>query len=365
MPLKIGLLVRNFEERGGIAVYTRELLSELFRIDHENEYSVFYGNESSLGTFGDHDNVTEIHVPCRSKLWWDQVQIARKANRLNLDLVFSPKMSLPFLFRGRKLLTIHGAEQFVFPEEFPLLDRLYVKLCLPLYARVADKVLTASHTSKRDLCRPLGVPISKFAVAYYGSKSVFGAPTTPEQIAEVRRKHGLEGDFVLHVGLVWGAKNFDIFPDVLARVNRARPLVLAHAGKAYRWGDAAASSEQSPHLKELGFVPDEDLAALYQSAVALVFPSLYEGFGIPLAEAMSAGCPIVTSDWGAMKEVTGPAALHVDSRDPDAIAQAIIRLLEEDGLREKLSAAGRQRSAQFSWGETARQTLAVFEESPE
>jgi alpha-1,3-rhamnosyl/mannosyltransferase len=183
-----------------------------------------------------------------------------------------------------------------------------------------------------------------------------------DRIAEVRARYDLPADFILHVGLVWGAKNFDVFPEVLARVNERRPLVLAHAGKSYRWGDAEGSAKVSPHLRELGFVPDDDLAALYRSAAALVFPSLYEGFGIPLLEAMAAGCPVVTSDWGAMKEVTAEAAVHVDSRRPEAIAGAVLALLEDPARRQALSEAGRRRAAGFTWDETARRTLAMFHE---
>lgn len=360
--MRIGLLVRNLEEPGGIGVYTRELLGRLFEMDRETEYCVFLGDDAAAGTYAGCPNVQEIVLPCRNKLWWDQVQVARRANALGLDAVFCPKMSIPFGFRGRKLLTIHGAEQFKFPEEYPLSDRIYVKIFLPLYARAADRVVTCSETSRRDLAPLLGVPESKFTLIPHGAKQAFAEPVPAERIAEVRGRYGLERDFILHVGLVWGAKNFDVFPEVLARVNEQRPLVLAHAGKSYRWGDAEESAKRSPHLRELGFVPDDDLAALYQSAVALVFPSLYEGFGIPLLEAMAAGCPVVTSDWGAMKEVTGTAAVHVDSRRPEAIAQAVLDLLADPARRAELSAAGRRRAAEFTWDETARRTLAVFRE---
>jgi glycosyltransferase involved in cell wall biosynthesis len=115
-------------------------------------------------------------------------------------------------------------------------------------------------------------------------------------------------------------------------------------------------------LRELGFVPDRELAALYQSAVALVFPSVYEGFGIPLVEAMRAGCPVVSTNWGAMKEICGNAALLVDVHQPEEIANAIVRILEEPGLREDLIRRGRARAARATWNETARLTIDVFDE---
>ncbi|MCA9753289.1 MAG: glycosyltransferase family 4 protein [Gemmatimonadetes bacterium] len=360
--MRVGLLVRNLDEPGGIGVYTRELLMHLFAQDHETEYFVFLGGQGSRGRFAEHANVHEVVLPCRGKLWWDQVQVARHANRLELDAVFCPKMSLPFRFRGRKLLTMHGAEQFVFPEEFSLVDRIYVRFFLPLYARAADRVITVSETARHDLAPILGVPESRFSVITHGPKEIYAEPVSQQKIAEMRQKYGLEGDFILHVGLVWGAKNFEIFPEVLEIVNRERPLLLAHAGKPHRWRDEQATRRADPYVRELGLVPDEDLAALYHSAVALVFPSLYEGFGIPLVEAMAAGCPVVTSDWGAMKEVTGDAAVHVDSRRPEALAEAVLDLLRHPERREELAARGRVRARDFSWDDAARRTLAVFRE---
>jgi glycosyltransferase involved in cell wall biosynthesis len=360
--MRIGVLVRNLEEKGGIAVYTRELLRHLIDLDHDNEYYLFYGVPESVGTFGDAPNVHEIVIPCRSKLYWDQVQVARRARRLGLDLVFGPKMSAPFFFPGKKVLTMHGGEQFFFTSEFSLADRVYVRVFLPLYARAADRVIAVSETARQDLARLLRVRPDKFAVAYHGSKKVFSAPLPPDYVKEIRAKHGLEGDFVLHVGLIWGAKNYGIFPGVMDLVNRTRPMVLAHAGKVERWGEEKGSNPRGAHMVELGFVPDRELAALYQSAVAFVFPSLYEGFGIPLVEAMSAGCPVITTGWGAMREVTDGAALYVDARQPQEIADAILALAADEARRAELRKKGIERAAIFDWDETARRTLEVFRE---
>lgn len=360
--MRIGVLVRNLEEKGGIAVYARELLGHLLDLDHDNTYYLFYGAPESVGSFAYAPNVHEILIPCRSKLYWDQVQVPWRARGLGLDLIFGPKMSIPFVFPGKKILTMHGGEQFFFMGEFSITARIYVRTFLPLYARAADRIIAVSETARQDLSRILRVAPEKFAVTHHGAKKVFSEPLPPDTVREVRAKYGLEGDFVLHVGLVWGAKNFEVFPGVLEQVNRTRPMILAHAGKAYRWGDEKDSERQETHIRELGFVPDPELAALYQSATAFVFPSLYEGFGIPLVEAMSAGCPVITTGWGAMQEVTGGAALYVDPRRPEQIADAILALASDEDRRAELRRKGLERAAAFDWARTARQTLEVFRE---
>ncbi|HET9886046.1 MAG TPA: flippase-like domain-containing protein [bacterium] len=352
-------MFRNAHELGGIAVYARELLDHLLEIDPHNTYFVFLGSRDSLGTYAQHPRVREVYVPCLSKFLWDQAQVAAEAKKLNIDVMFSPKMSSPLFFQGRKVFAIHGAEQFVFAKEYPLLDRLYVRAFLPLYAKSSRRVIAMSESTKSDLIEPLGIPPERIAVIYHGIKEALQRRVPEDEKRAVREKFGLPESFILHVGLVWGAKNFAIFPQVLERINREHPMVLAHAG-GNRPGHLRKGAAKTNSIRELGFVTEDDLAALYQSAVALVFPSLYEGFGIPLLEAMASGCPVVSTNWGAMKEVCGDAALLVDSRNPDEIANAVKRILTEPALREDLINKGYARARNFSWEKTARETLDVL-----
>lgn len=362
--LRLGFLFRNSEELGGIAVYTRELLDHLLEIDQKNSYFVFFGSRDSLGTYAHHPRVREVYVPCISKFFWDQAQVAAEAQRLDLDVMFSPKMSSPLFFRGKKVFSIHGAEQFVFAKEYPLMDRLYVRAFLPLFAKASRRVIAMTESAKNDLVEPLGIPADRIAVIAPGVKDVFYRRVSEEENRAMRERFGLPESFLLHVGLVWGAKNFGVFPQVLELLNREHPIQLAHAG-GNRRGGIRKDGLKNKHIDELGYVPDEDLAALYQSAVALVFPSLYEGFGIPLLEAMVSGCPIVSTDWGAMKEVCGDAALLVDSRNPEEIAAAVESILMNPGLREDLINRGLARARAFSWERTARETLDVLVEVTE
>jgi O-antigen biosynthesis alpha-1,2-mannosyltransferase len=356
--MRLGLLLRNIGEKGGIAVYTRFLTRNLLAQDSDNEYYLFAARPEALEEFANATNAVPVVLPCRQKFYWDQVQVLRAAHRLGLDLVFGPKMSIPLRFRGLKVITIHGAEQFLLAKQFALLDRWYVQTLMPLYARAADCILTPSETAREGLAQVLGVPLEKFVVTPEGAKDIFRERITPERLRQVRRKYELTGEFILHVGLIWGSKNFEVLPEVLELVNQRRPLLLVHAGKAERWGEGQGIA--SRFIRRTGFVPDEDLAALYQSALALVFPSIYEGFGIPIVEALASGCPVVTTNWGTMKEIAGDAALLVDARKPQEIADAVLRLATDPALRQELQSRGLERAKRFTWQETARLTLQAF-----
>ncbi len=358
--MRVGLMLRNIEEKGGIAVYTRLIAENLLAQDLDNEYYLFAGRPESLEAFAEAPNAHPIILPCRQKFFWDQVQVARAVNRLGLDIDASgPRCQFHCAAARAKSSRYTALTNTFFPKEFSIVDRYYVRMFMPLFGKTADCILTPSETARDELAEILGVPVGKFVVTPEGAKDIFRQPIAEERLRAVRRKYDLEGEFILHVGLIWGSKNFGVLPEVLEIINRQRPLVLVHAGKPQRWGDGEGTTT-SRFLKRLGFVPDEDLASLYQSAMALVFPSLYEGFGIPIVEAFASGCPVVTANWGTMKEVGGDAALLVDVRKPEEIAAAVLRLSAEPGLRQELQSRGFERAKRFTWQETARLTLEAF-----
>jgi glycosyltransferase involved in cell wall biosynthesis len=200
-------------------------------------------------------------------------------------------------------------------------------------------------------------------VTHLGAKEVFRRALSQETIEAARQRFRLDGPYLLHVGRTDAWKNFDVLPQALGILNAGgRRIELVHAGPPHRWPVAREEADRRC-IREVGVVSDEELAALYQGAVALVFPSVYEGFGIPVAEALASGCPVVTAAWGAMREVCGDAGLLVDTRDPQAIARAVERILAEPGLREDLIRRGRERSAALTWDATARRTLEVILEA--
>lgn len=189
-------------------------------------------------------------------------------------------------------------------------------------------------------------------------------PCGPQEQAAVRSRYGLDKDFLLFVGAITRRKNIRRLLAAFREVSKARDVVLILAGRP----GYGAAEELAPigelglkdRVRLLGYVAEADLPALYSSAKLFLFPSLYEGFGIPVLEAMACGTPVVTSDCSSLPEVAGGAALLVDPSDIHAIAEAALRLLDDEPLRQDLAARGIERAKQFSWMRTARETLEIY-----
>ena len=277
---------------------------------------------------------------------------------------------------GPPMLLCHGfigsAENFDdwFPE---LLQRRTVVVpdlpgfgkSAPLAARQARRIITLSRHSARDIARLLRVPLDKIAVVPAAPRDVFHRAPDPRAVADVQRRYGR---FLLCVGVLAPQKNLERVLRAFAQVrDGATQLVLAG-----RPAGAYADVILRPLARELDVErrvvfadapDDETLRTLYHAAVALVYPSLGEGFGLPLVEAMACGCPVLTSNVSSLPEVAGDAALLVDPRDVAAVAGALERLLDAPALRADLVARGRARAALFTWDEAARQTLWCYDEA--
>jgi glycosyltransferase involved in cell wall biosynthesis len=239
-----------------------------------------------------------------------------------------------------------------------------VRLLLPGALRRAARVIAVSEATRAELLARYRLPAEKVHVVPEAAAPHF-APPPPAEIARVRARYRLAGPYVLFVGLLEPKKNLGA---LLAAVARCRAsggwgaARLALAGEA-GWGDGLPAHVSRLGLDDavsfLGPVPDGELPALYAGAEAFVFPSLWEGFGLPVLEAMAAGAPVVASRRGALPEVAGDAAVLTEP-EPAPLAEALARVLGDAGLRERLRAAGLERARAFSWQRTAAETLAVY-----
>lgn len=364
--MRIGVMLRHLREPGGIAVYTTSLIDALLDLDRSNVYVLLHREPATVGRFPSAPNVEPVVVPGRSKLVWDQVAVPAAATRLGLDLIFNPKLSVPLAARVPTVFVLHGGEQFVLPEHYRWHDRLYTRTTMPLYCRKAAAIVSPTRTGAADIVRHLAVPPGKIAQIYEAAHPRFTTPSPPAMRDAVRARHGLPDRFVLFVGGRDPRKNFRRLLDAFARFRGRFPHALVAPGFA-RWTDEAADRalvrakglEGAVHFP--GFVPDEDLPALYAAADMLVSPSLYEGFGLPALEAMAQGCPVVASTRGCAPEVVGDAALLADPYSVDDIHGQMTRLATDRALRAALVARGYRRAAIFSWERAARETLALFE----
>jgi glycosyltransferase involved in cell wall biosynthesis len=246
-----------------------------------------------------------------------------------------------------------------------------MRLMTRLAVRSADRIIAVSGATRDDLARVLRVPSERMVVIHEAVAPEFAVPPPPAARAAVARRYGIRPPYCLFVGNLEPRKNLARLVEAFARVRRRAKagddggpqLVLAGtrgwlSGGIFR---AVEAHDMAGTIRFTGYVPPADLPALYAGATCFVFPSLYEGFGLPVLEAMAVGTPVVASRVGAIPEVAGDAALLVDAQRPEEIADAIETVLADGGLRAELAARGRARAACFTWERVARQTLAVYE----
>lgn len=234
--------------------------------------------------------------------------------------------------------------------------------------RYASHIVTISQAVLQEAKDRLGLPDDRLTAVPLAPDPVF-SPRSPEAVAAVRRRFGLDGDYWLFVGSLEPRKNLRLLWDALRRLQISVPVVLAgwHAWGEKSWLQEAVErcGPGAPRTVLTGFVEDATLAALYSGASALVYPSLYEGFGLPVLEAMACGCPVVCSDIAALRETAGDAALFIKAHDPDDLARTLDSLIKDPRRREEYSRRGLERAARFSWEQTARGMMGVFQKVAE
>jgi glycosyltransferase involved in cell wall biosynthesis len=297
-------------------------------------------------------------------------QLSRAARRYDLELIHDPNGIAPFLGPSggaRRIVTIHDAFAYVYPATHNRLDNWRYRWLLPRAARAAARVLTDSEHSRRDLQRHLGLSDAAIEVVHCGLGRDFRPIDRAAARAAVLQRYGISGPYLLYVGGINARKNIARLFEAYARVREQHPAIRLVIGGKRQWqvGEIDATFERlamHKHVLFTGYVPDVDLPALYSAASAFVFPSLYEGFGLPPLEAMACGAPVITSNVSSLPEVVGDAALQIDPTDVAALAAAISRVLDQPALADELRARGRARSQRFTWTRAAQQTLAIYQD---
>jgi glycosyltransferase involved in cell wall biosynthesis len=381
-PLRIGLMLRAVDEYDGAGVYIRQLCDALFEVDRFNEYVLFYMRDQQRGRYAHVANVQERVVTAPGKLLWDQVFLPQAARRENLDVLFHHKFSIPVVAPCPTVVQQRGTEYWTFPEYYTQLgdriNRLYNMATIPLFCRRAARVLTNSDSLAAELEILVKVPREKMATVYAAADDRFVRITDPTTLDRVRQRYDLpNSQFFLMVvkgyarieyagGALCPRKNVEgalrAYAAVRASVPDCPPLVILGAGVTNRLTPEVLRKFVDPAAVKIpGLIDHGDMPAVYSLAGALLFPSYYESFGIPLVEAMACGCPVITSNAPACPEVVGDAALIVDPDDVQGLTTAMTRLLLEPGLPEELRARGIARARHFSWRESARRLLAELE----
>jgi glycosyltransferase involved in cell wall biosynthesis len=358
-------MLRTIDEKQGIGVYTKNVMDHLLELDDRNEYVLFYASQEPAGRYSGRRNATEVAVPGRNKAVWDQLRVPLEARRRGVDVLFHTKFTVPLVGGPPSVMVLHGSEWYVYPKSYHLADRIYIRMLMPLYCRKAARIISVSEMTKRDLVRFVGVSEDKIETIYSGLDRRFEPIADPVVLAATRANYALPEQFILFVGRIYPGKNFPALLEAFATVARGAPHRLVVAGYAAPGYDepfaAVARLGLGDRVQFLGWVPQSDLAGLYNLADLFVYPSFYEAFGIPLLEAMACGCPIVASGTGAVPEIAGEAVYRIDPHDPTSIARGIQAVLSDPGLRRRMVARGREQVRAYDWTECARRTLAVLE----
>jgi glycosyltransferase involved in cell wall biosynthesis len=360
-------MLRHYEQQeGGVKVYTKKLLPLLLSMGSRHTYVLMYQNPKLKGTYASFPNVEEVASALPGTVLWDQVAVPWIARKKRLDLIFNPKFTVPFLGKAKKIFVLHGSEWFVIPEHFRLYDQWYFKNAVPLYCRTADAFIAVSHAVKRDVIEHVGVAADKVVPIHNGfDPTLFQPNHDPARLRQIREKYKLPEKFILWVGQIESRKNVSRLLQAFAQIKNEVPHALVIAGEQRFTTAAELKVIESLGLADRvlfpGWILHTDLPAVYALADHFSFPSLYEGFGIPLIEAMACGCPIVTADTCAPPEVVDGAAVLVDPLRVEDIAAGMRKVIFDTELRARLIARGLQRAADFSWEKCAAEVLALFD----
>jgi glycosyltransferase involved in cell wall biosynthesis len=350
----------------GVGTYATNLLQNLEQAPHDEIVKLAHRAPSG----DDADKGGQPYLKKRglglNKTVWMQVVLPRQLMQLCMDVCHFTNGVASFWTPCPSVVTIHDMTLWLFPHFHYGRRLLAMRPFVPLAARRAGAIIAVSQATKTDIVRILGVPESKVHVVYEAPSPRFRPITGLAQLEKVRRSYRLPRRLVLYVGTIEPRKNLVRLVEAYAHLRKHCRLehTLVFVGNRGWKDDAVFAAVERLELdgvvQFLGYVPAGDLAVLYNLADVVAFPSLYEGFGLPVLEAMASGTPVVTSPNGSLREVAGNAAEFVDPQDVESIAAGLWRVLRDPARREELSARGLEQAARFGWDKAARQTREIY-----
>lgn len=364
-------------QQGGNETYIRNLIRALAALDADNRYTIYLANAQAAaewqnGFVTQHPNFSVRLLPPPTPLVRVPVFLTYELRRRPVDVLHVQYTAPPFC-PAPVVVTIHDLAFEHLPETFTRRGSLQLKLTVRRTARRAARIATVSEYSRQDLLRTYRLAPEKVVTTYNGIEPHFTAqPRAADEAAQVRRRFGIAREFLLAVGSLQPRKNLERLIRTYARLRREQPgfapqLVIV-GRKLWLAESIFAEVSRQPWASDViltGYVSDDDLPALYRTASAFVYPSLFEGFGLPPLEAMACGTPVITSNISSLPEVAGSAALLIDPLNEQELAAALQRILNDQPLRARLRAEGVRQAAKFTWRDAAEKTLQLYRESYE
>lgn len=334
----------------GLGMYTGQLFAALQKLAPQHEWVGLKNVQTDL--------------PTPKRVWWDQVGLARQAKRWHPDVLFVPAFSAPIRYHGKKVMTVHDLHGKIMPEIFSRVSRWYWGTLLPRSAQSCQAILVPSQVVAQDVMKFLNIPREKICITGEGVHPEIHMLNNAQEMMKTLKELKLEHPFVLSVGTLEPRKNYPRLIEAFARAQRGdHELVIV--GKR-GWGTEEIDRMiEKFHLKDkvrlLDYVSTAQLAVLYNACTMFALVSQYEGFGLPVIEAMRCGAPVIISDRGSLPEVAGQAGIRVNPNDIIDITDKLNRVFGDELLRTKLQQASLNHSQIYSWERAAQLTLEVLE----
>jgi len=355
----------------GNETYAINLIEALAQIDQVNQYTLYVTRDEAVARFADRwPNFQVKRTLPHTPLVRIPLTLSVELRRSPVDLLHVQYTAPPFA-RCPIVSTIHDLSFEHLPETFTRRSRAQLRLTVRRTARKAARILTLSEFSRRDIIETYAVNPDRVLVTPAAAPARFAPVENETELKEIRERYRIKANYLLSLGSLQPRKNLARLIEAYASLQKLcsndQLPQLVFAGKP-GWLDdeiyrAAQRENRNESIKFIGYVPEKDLPALYSGAICFVYPSFFEGFGLPVLEAMQCGTPVIAGNRTSLPEVTGEAALLFDPFDSGALAEAIGRVVDKPGYREELRVKGLERARTFSWTTTAKLTLQAYEEA--
>ena len=382
--MRIGIDVsRYFDKSGGVGIYAANLLKYLLKIDKNNEYNAYSFFYNCFPTDWKHKriidefrkygkvNFSQINLPTSIlKRKWNNASMEKKEKLLgSVDIIHSTAYMIPELFNARLVVTIHDLSFLIFPEYHTKENYELVLSNLIYLNSRPDMVICDSLQTKKDIIKYFHVPEEKLRVVYLGVSDIFREEIDSDFRKKILEKYGLTGKYLLCVASIEPRKNFlriiNAFSEFIKKEEYKEYSLVCVGGRGWKNIEIYSLVKQKNlegKIKFLGFIEESELAPIYNQAGIFLYPSLYEGFGLPVLEAMACQTSVITSNVSSLPEVAGNAAIMVNPYSEKQIYEAIIHLVEDENKREQLIDMGLKNIKKFSWENTAKQALNIYQQ---
>lgn len=353
--MKIGIDIQTtLGEKTGFGFYVENLVKNIKRIDHKNQYVLIRPK-------------SENDLSAGKRFIWDQFQVPRLAKKSQVEILHQPCFSAPIFYSGKVVVTIHDLIAIRLGKDIPFFSRQYFGRWMPFSYGHADRIICDSQHSKKDIIKFLRIPENKITVVYLAADETLSINRNKKRISEVKEKYKISGKYLLNLSTINPRKNNKFLIKVFSKIAKDfRDYQLVITGKLGWYYEGLFKQVERLGLEDkvifTGYIENSDKKALYNGATIFTFPSIYEGFGFTPLEAMTCGVPVICSNTSSLPEVVGDGGILLSPTDELGWIRHIKEVLTNRVLRRRLVQKGLKQSAKFSWERCAHETISVYED---